>query len=95
MKKVNTDAVLAAKMRPNDANAATVKDYLKTLLTEMWVQEEGFSGKRPFGNSGWQWELYITLVQAGFVSGEISDEELIQFDEKAADDAILAAIKAL
>ena len=32
----------------------TVKDYLKTLLHTLWDEEDGFSGKRPFGNSGWQ-----------------------------------------
>jgi len=30
---------------------------------------EGFSGKRPFGNSGWEYDIYAALVGAGFLPG--------------------------
>lgn len=63
-----SDAVLDLPMQPNDADAATVRDYLKTLLAKLWEEEESFSGKRPLGNSGWQYDLYKPLVQAGLVA---------------------------
>jgi hypothetical protein len=31
----------------------TIRDYLRILLETLWEEGEGFSGKRPFGNSGW------------------------------------------
>ena len=41
----------------NDAGASSIRGYLKTLLTTLMAEGEGFSGKRPFGNSGWEYEL--------------------------------------
>lgn len=43
---------LLIRMPPNGAGAATVGEYLAKLLAELWLHDEGFSGKRPFGNSG-------------------------------------------
>lgn len=44
--------ILEIEMGENDADASTIKSYLLSLLTELWSKGEGFSGKRPFGNSG-------------------------------------------
>lgn len=46
--------ILDILMGENDAGALTVRDYLKALLRRLWLEQEGFSGKRPFGNSGWE-----------------------------------------
>lgn len=59
--------VLATPMGPNDAGAQTVRGYLVELLATVWREEEGFSGKRPFGNSGWQHELCDALAAVGYV----------------------------
>ncbi len=57
--------ILALPMGPNDAGVDTVRDYLKALLLRVWTEEEGFSGKRPFGNSGWKNEVYDALIRGG------------------------------
>jgi hypothetical protein len=93
-------AVLSLPLGPNDSGASTVRGYLIALLTEVWNEEEGFSGKRPFGNSGWQYELYVPLGRAGMIDGLTLDEDgyVDQFPRSsrdAADALILAAIKAL
>ena len=63
----------------------TIGDYLKYLLNTVWHEGEGFSGKRPFGNSGWEYELYLPLIKAGIVGGKInSDGYLETFDKKSA-----------
>lgn len=49
----------------------TVREYMIELLSVLWEEEEGFSGKRPFGNSGWQAEVYIALIQAGVIEGNV------------------------
>lgn len=59
--------VLDTPMPDNDAEATTVRGYLVELLATLWHQEEGFSGKRPFGNSSWTHELYAALGDAGFI----------------------------
>jgi hypothetical protein len=51
----------------------TVREYLYKLLSAVWEEQEGFSGKRPFGNSGWEYELYRPLVGAGFIAGEVDE----------------------
>lgn len=93
-----TDAqVLALPMQqPNDANAATVRDYLIKLLAELWREGEMFSGKRPFGNSGWQYDLYLPLIVAGFVPGVLDEDGYIDnVDDKRADAVIASAIRSL
>lgn len=77
--------VLEIQMPENDAKAATVKDYLKELLNELWREGEGFSGKRPFGNSGWEYDLYAALLRAN----------VIPVDTDAGNKLIFAAIKSL
>lgn len=62
--------ILAIKMGPNDAEASTVKEYLVKLLEVLWEEGGGFSGKRPFGNSGWEYELYSALENAGAQSDD-------------------------
>ena len=80
----------------NDACATTVRDYLKALLLELWKEREGFSGKRPFGNSGWQFDLYKALIVAGAVPGKLDEDGFVQeLDDTArrmADDFIGYAI---
>ena len=85
--------VLDIPMGPNDANAATIRDYLKKLLFVLWCEGEGFSGKRPFGNSGWEYEVYSALVAAKAVKGSLDDYgDLEEVDTKAADKLVMEAI---
>lgn len=53
----------------------TIRDYLRRLLEAVWVEEECFSGKRPFGNSGWKWEVFMALAKAGFVEATFDPEK--------------------
>jgi len=90
--------ILNLHMDENDSGADTVRGYLKALLTRLWEEEESFSGKRPFGNSGWQYDVMTALVKGGAVAGDLSDDEykeLLDFDENGARSAIAAAIAAL
>jgi hypothetical protein len=89
-------SILEIKMNTNDAKAETVKGYLKALLRELWRKGEGFSGKRPFGNSGWEYDLYEALVAAKAVAGSLDEDGRInEVDEKAANALIFEAIDSL
>lgn len=59
---VDVQAVLNCPLEENDSGADTVKGYLKALLFTLWDEGEGFSGKRPFGNSAWEYDLTDALV---------------------------------
>lgn len=86
--------ILEIPMQENDAKAATVGDYFRALLKTLWVEGESFSGKRPFGNSGWDYDIYTALVSAKAVEGKIDHEgSLIDCDEDAANSLIMEAIR--
>jgi hypothetical protein len=59
--------ILDTPMAENDSGADTVRGYLTELLVVLWDAGEDFSGKRPFGNSGWQDDLHVALGQAGYI----------------------------
>lgn len=96
MKKLTPQEILALPMDANDAEASTIGDYL--LLAMLWSEKDGFSGKRPFGNIGWDYDFYLPLVRAGAVKGSIVDG-CLNFndldDEIEASNLIADAIQAL
>jgi hypothetical protein len=88
--------ILALPMPENDANAPTVGGYLTALLREVWTEQDGFSGKRPFGNSGWDADLMLPLVTAGLITGEVDEEGYLEeYDSTRGHALILRAIDAL
>ena len=60
------DDVLNCRIQ-NDGR--TLREYLTDLLLTVWQEGECFSGKRPFGNSGWQSDVYHSLGKAEYVDG--------------------------
>jgi hypothetical protein len=66
--------ILRLPMMKNDSGATTVGGYLQKLLVTLWIEQEGFSGKRPFGNSGWDYDLMKALADGGFIKGEIDED---------------------
>lgn len=88
--------ILNLRVEAGDINETTIGGYLQTLLATMWEEGEGFSGKRPFGNSGWQYDLYKPLVKAGVVTGSIdADGYIDDIDTRTAHDTIARVIQAL
>lgn len=75
------DAVLALSMPENEVNADTIRDYLVALLAALWDEGEGFSGKRPLGESGWKSRLLAPLVAAGMIDGALDDEGYLEYDD--------------
>lgn len=64
----------------------TIRQYLHRLLQMLWAEQEGFSGKRPFGNSGWSYDLYKVLITAGAIKGALdSDGYIDRVDSEAGD----------
>jgi hypothetical protein len=59
----------------SDCKAKSLREYFCLLLTELWAEGEGFSGKRPFGNSGWEHDVYKALVKSGGIKGVLVEDE--------------------
>lgn len=81
------------------AGLTTIGDGLRATFLALWDQGDDFSGKRPFGNSGWR-NLFVTsLVAAGMIHGTIDPdgclERLDPGEGQRADDSIRAAIESL
>jgi hypothetical protein len=51
----------------------TIGDFLIELLATLWTEKDQFSGKRPFGNSSWEYDLYVALVENNIVKGKIDE----------------------
>lgn len=65
---------LDKKFDAHDRNKKlTYRKYFNDLLTQLFSEGEGFSGKRPFGNSGWDYGLTLGLVQIGAVAGDYEE----------------------
>lgn len=91
-----SDDILNCPMQENDAGAKTVREYLLSLAKQVWIEEEGFSGKRPFGNSGWSHEVYNSLAEEGIVESEEDDwGDKVVSDIPAVDKLIVEAIRSM
>ena len=77
-------------------NNLTLRQYFEKLLITLWKEGEGFSGKQPFGNSGWKYDIFSLLSENGFIpNGESKgyDGQFIEINEKEADDFVMELIK--
>lgn len=70
----------------------TIKDFFKMLLLELWKAGESFSGKRPFGNSGWEYDVYKPLIKAGVITGTLDEDGYIENVDNVAADKIIAGL---
>lgn len=88
--------VLDLVLPPNDSGATTVRGYLIRLLGELWEHGEGFCGKRPFGNSGWQGDFDAAFIAAGWVTGALDEHGSVEnVDDAAVEKLVRSAIEAL
>lgn len=57
-----------------DIGQTSIRDYFKKLLINLLQEGESFSGKRPFGNSGWESFAAGPLIKAGYLKGELDED---------------------
>lgn len=62
----------------------TFREFWKYVSLELWREGEGFSGKRPGVDSGWQSLVVDNLVASGFIKAnitqEITEDDWIEYD---------------
>lgn len=71
----------------------TLEDFLRRTLIALWEEGEEFSGKRPLGDSDWDYDVIVGLVKADLVEGELDEYGgLDHHDDEAAHRLVKAAI---
>lgn len=56
----------------------TLRTFFVELARRVINEDEGFSGKRPFGNSGWQGYIAQTLIEVGLIDKESEYDEFME-----------------
>lgn len=92
--KLSSAEVLALRFECGDlGREVTIREWLSELLLTLWREGEGFSGKRPFGNSGWQWDVAPVLIASRVVDGKLDEDGYVdELDEDALTEVIESAI---
>ncbi len=97
MSKIDGEKVLAVKIEEWNQ---TVEECLKYILKELVKEGEGFSGKRPGYDSGWENTIAAALAEEGMLKATWydygdGDKEIKDFSWKDYNALIFAAIDAL
>lgn len=73
----------------------SVRQWLRELLCRVWIEKDNFSGKKAFGNSDWEYDLYIALAENNIINGSVNEDndwEIEQDQIEKADKIILDII---
>jgi len=62
----------------NIDSETTIKQYLRQLLQKIWTEGSMFNSKRPFGNSDWQFNVYVVLVESGVITGTFDENGCLE-----------------
>jgi len=57
--------LLDIELEDNDSGKATLGGFLAGMID--------LETKRPYGNSGWEWDLFAALVRAGKIDGTFNE----------------------
>lgn len=67
---MTNEEILSLTFESSDlSKTVTIRQFIKELARAVWIEQEMFSGKRPFGNSGWTHDVYSCLVKNGLIKG--------------------------
>lgn len=68
------EAALELRFDSDVGENITIREYFQKLFLTLWEKGEKFNSKRPFGDSGWKYDIAAPLVEAGFLQGRLDDE---------------------
>jgi len=72
------EEILDIRFEHQDLGDVSIREFFGKLCMTVWLEEEGFSGKRAFGNSGWNYDLYECLETNNLIDeGDDADEFII------------------
>lgn len=72
-------------MRWDLCDTLSMREYFERLIIKLWDDPIGFNAYRPYGNSGWKWDVYVTLIKHKVIEGELDEDGCVkEVNEKAA-----------
>lgn len=87
------DAALAVRFDSDAGDGLSLREWLVALARKVWQEGEGFSGKRPWGNSGWDWDPVPALINAGLLAGRLDEDGYVEtVDERDLANLMAAAL---
>ena len=90
---MNYDKILDTEYYFKDAEVNSLREYLHKLLDTLWDYGEGFSSKRPFGNSGWEEDIFHYLAHMGAIESRKEEDEYVWYDSTAGGRLVFELIK--
>ena len=86
--------VLDLKFKSNDlGKKVTIRQFFFELMKTLWIEQDDFSGKRPFGNSGWDWDLISCLVKNKLIKGKLDEDGYLEdYDNEEVDNFVISQI---
>lgn len=80
------EEILDLPVTRHDLNASlSMRQYLERLFIKLWEEGDNFNAHRPWGNSGWKWDVYVTLIKHGVIPGKLDDDGYVEeIDEELA-----------
>lgn len=71
----------------------TIRQFFFELMKKLWLEQDEFSGKRPFGNSDWDADLILCLINNKLVKGKVDVDGFIQdYDDQEVKQFVLDKI---
>lgn len=55
-----------------------LRNYLRTLLSDLWARTSQFEGKRPYGSSGWKTDVFGAMIRSGHIKGELDENGWVE-----------------
>jgi len=86
--------VLDLKFKSMDLRKiVTIRQFFYELMKKLWIEQDNFNGKRPFGNSSWDADLIVCLVKNKLIKGKIDvDGYLEDYDNNELDKFVTSKI---
>jgi hypothetical protein len=76
--KQEGEMIKKVELRGTDIGDVTLNEFLRRLLLGVFIDGECFSGKRPFGNSGWEYSIYEALIRDGLIEGKLDSDGYVE-----------------
>lgn len=67
----------------------SIHDYLVRLLATLWHEQDEFSGKHPFGNSGWSYDVMACLIAHNLIPGELDEDGYVKIVDYGEGDKVI------